>query len=150
MPDMSDDAKRQRIEAMYQKSRRSFPEVAEVTPDEFQALQSSEKVVLVDVRTDEERAVSMIPGAIASAQFEQQQADYKDAAVAVYCTVGHRSGHYAKQLHAGGWRVFNLKGAILAWTHSGGALESADGPTRKVHVNNTRCDLVAEGYEAIW
>lgn len=150
MSESSADAKRQQIDAMYQKSRRSFPEVPELTAEEFMALRDKEKVLLVDVRTDEERAVSMIPGAITLEQFEQQQAEYKDTAVAVYCTIGHRSGHYAKQLHAGGWRVFNLKGAILSWTHADGSLENADGPTRKVHVNNPRCDLVADGYESVW
>lgn len=150
MSDMSDDAKRQQIDAMYRKSRRSFPEVPELTAEEFMALRDKEKVLLVDVRTDEERAVSMIPGAVSSLHFEQHQSDYDGGMVAVYCTVGHRSGHYAKELHAGGWRVFNLKGAILSWTHAGGPLENADGPTRKVHVNNPRCDLVAEGYESVW
>ena len=118
MTDTPDDAKRRQIDAMYQKARQSFPDVSEITADELQALKASENVVLVDVRSDQEQAVSMIPGAITSAYFEEHQPDYRGAAVAVYCTVGQRSGNYAKMLQADGWRVFNLKGTILAWTQS--------------------------------
>ena len=150
MTDTPDDAKQRQIDAMYQKARRSFPDVTEITAEELQELKARENVVLVDVRSDQEQAISMIPGAVTSAYFEEHQPDYRGAAVAVYCTVGQRSGNYAKTLQADGWRVFNLKGAILAWTHGGGALENADGPTRKVHVCNRHCDLVADGYEAIW
>ena len=117
MTDTPDDAKRQQIDAMYQKARRSFPDVSEITAEELQALKTRENVVLVDVRSDQEQAVSMIPGAVTSAYFEEHQPDYRGASVAVYCTVGQRSGNYAKTLQAGGWRVFNLKGAILGWTH---------------------------------
>ena len=57
---------------------------------------------------------------------------------------------YAKDLQAKGWKVFNLKGAILAWTHAGGPLVDPEGPTRRVHVYSSRFNLVAEGYDAVW
>lgn len=44
-----------------------------------------------------------------------------------------------------------MKGAILAWTHSGGELvDSAGNPTRRVHVHSKKSDLVADGYEGVW
>ncbi len=50
-----------------------------------------------------------------------------------------------------GWpSVYNLVGAILSWTHVGGALEDAQGPTKRVHVYTRRSSLEAEGYEPVW
>jgi rhodanese-related sulfurtransferase len=146
----TDDAKRRRLESMYQSSRRHFPEVPEVTVEELRALQRENNIVLVDVRAAEEQQVSMIPGAVAAQQFEASQDEYKDATVVTYCTIGHRSGLYAKNLQARGWKVLNLKGAVLAWTHAGGELENTEGQTRRVHVCTRHCNLAAEGYEAIW
>lgn len=146
----SDEAKRQQIDAIYKRSRQSFPDVPELSAVELKDRQAAGDIVLVDVRAAEEQAVSMIPGAITSGQFEQNQADYAGKPVAVYCTVGHRSGLYAKQLQAQGWNVFNIPGAILSWTHAGGELVNTDGPTHKVHVCSRRTDLAAEGYEPVW
>ena len=150
MQPMSDETKRRQIEAIYQKVRQSFPEVPEATVEEFQNLKDKDEVVVVDVRSAGEQAVSMIPGAVTSRQFEEHQEDYKGFTVLAHCTVGGRSGLYAKDLQAKGWKVFNLKGAILAWTHAGGPLVDPEGPTRRVHVYSSRFNLVAEGYDAVW
>jgi rhodanese-related sulfurtransferase len=145
-----DEPKRQRIEAMYQKGRKSFPEVSEIAADELQRRRCEENLVLVDVRTPQEQAVSMIPGAVTAQAFEANRKDYEGSTVVCYCTVGIRSGKYAKDLQAQGWKVLNLKGSLLAWTHTGGPLMNAHGPTRKLHVHSKRWDLVADGYEAVW
>lgn len=150
MANMTDEAKRQQIEAMYQKSRRLFPEVPELTPQQLAARRAEEKVVLVDVRSPAEQAVSMIPGAITSEQFEQNPSEYEGATIVTYCTIGHRSGLYAQQLLSRGLKAVNLKGAILGWTHNGGELKDAGGPTHRLHVNNPKCALQAEGYEGVW
>ena len=106
--------------------------------------------MLVDVRTPAEQVVSMIPGAITASDFQDNQHLYRDATVVAYCTVGGRSGAFAKDLHAAGRKIFNLKGAILAWTHAGGDLIDAEGSTRRVHVHGRKLSLVATGYEPIW
>jgi rhodanese-related sulfurtransferase len=146
----TEDEKLKKIEAVYQSSRRHFPEVSEITAEELSGLLSQNNVVLVDVRSEAEQQVSMIPGAIPAQQFVTSQDDYDGATVIAYCTVGHRSGLFAKDLLAQGRKVLNLKGAILAWTHAGGELEDANGPTRRVHVASRHYNLTAEGYEAIW
>jgi hypothetical protein len=46
--------------------------------------------------------------------------------------------------------VHNLKGAILSWTHVGGRVVDASGPTTRVHVWSPKANLVAEGYEGVW
>ncbi len=146
----SDEDKQLRIDAIYEKSRASFSAVPEMTVDELRSLQSKENVVLVDVRTPDEQVVSMIPGAITASDFKNNQHLHKDATIVTYCTVGGRSGMFAKELHAAGMKVFNLKGAILAWTHGGGDLIDAEGSTRRVHVHGRKFDLLATGYEPVY
>ena len=147
---LSDDEKQRRIEDVYANSRTHFPEVAEVTVEQLDRLRQSEHVMLVDVRAPKERAVSIIPGAITSEEVAADPAAFEDKTLVAYCTVGHRSGLFAKQLQARGQRVFNLKGAILAWTHAGRELELDGQPTRRVHVAGPKWSLEASGYEPVW
>ncbi len=147
---MSDEAKRKRIEAIYRKCKRSFPRIADLTAEELQGRPAEKKIVVVDVRSPEEQAVSMIDGAITSGEFEAGLGAYEGATVVAYCTMGHRSGLYVEELQGRGWTALNLVGAILAWTHVGGALADGDGPTRMVHVWGRQYNLAAEGYEAVW
>ncbi len=146
----SDEAKRERIEAIYRKSKRSFPKIADLTAEELQRRLAGGNVVVVDVRSPEEQAVSMIDGAITSDDFEARLDTYEGATVVAYCTLGHRSGLYVQELQSRGWTALNLIGAIVAWTHVGGALVDGDGTTRMVHVWARRYNLAAEGYESVW
>lgn len=145
-----DDEKRERIEALYARSRRQFPEVPEMTVDELQARRDDEELVLVDVRQPQERAVSMIPGAIASEELEADPERFRDRKLVTYCTIGHRSGLYARRLQAAGFKVHNLKGSILAWTHTGEPLAGDGGETRSVHVGGPNWSLEAEGFDPVW
>ena len=147
---MTNEEKRDQIEAVYSRSRRLFPDVPELTVEELDRLSSSISVVLVDVRAEKEQAVSMIPGAVTAKAFEQNRERYLGMTVVAYCTVGHRSGLYTKKLLADGWQAFNLKGAILSWTHAGRDLEDHEGPTRKVHVAGEKWSLEADGYDPTW
>jgi rhodanese-related sulfurtransferase len=145
----TDEAKRKRIDAVYRRSRKAFPEVGEMTAAELKEKLEDKDLVIVDVRRPDEQAVSMIVGAITAEQFERDRETYEGATVVAYCTVGHRSGLYAQQLARQGWNALNLKGAILSWTHVGGELEDENGPTRRVHIWSPPV-LVAEGYEPVW
>ncbi len=80
----SDEAKRERIEAIYRKSKRSFPKIADLTAEELQGRLAEENVVVVDVRSPEEQAVSMIDGAITSGEFEARLEGYEEATVVAY------------------------------------------------------------------
>ena len=133
---------------------------------------SSKPMVLVDTRTDEEASVSMIPGgALRQSDFERRRTEWQDHRVVCYCTVGYRSGVYARQLRSNhDMDACNLKGSIAAWTHERLPLTarydprsgSADviGPgddiggtgveaTRKVHVFSENYALQADGYEPV-
>ena len=147
---LDDEGKRQRIAELYAGFRRKLGGVPEVTVDDYPALAASRTVVLVDVRTDAERNVSMIPGAIPAADFEARKAEFEGSTVVPYCTVGYRSGLYGNKLHEEGWQVANLVGSIVAWTHTGRQLVNAEGETRQVHVGGPKWSLAAEDYEPSW
>jgi rhodanese-related sulfurtransferase len=144
-------ARLEQIDTLYQAYRKDFPDVKEITPQEVEAMQKAGNLVLVDVRSREEQAISMIPGAIAAEAFAAAEANYRNKTIVTYCTIGARSGIYADELRKKGFEVFNLKGSLLAWTHAGLPLENSEGKdTKRVHVYGKKWDLVADGYEAVW
>lgn len=106
--------------------------------------------LLVDVRESREFAVSHLPGAVrldpdaSDAQALQLiRAHRAGRPVLFYCSVGVRSSELAqrlqKQLAREGAHSANLAGGIFGWAKQGRALESANGPTRRVH-----------GYDETW
>ncbi len=148
---MSDEQKRQKIDSLYQKYQRKFPQVEGITASQLQMeLQEGRELVLIDVRKPEEQAVSMIPGALTQEQFEERQDSLRDKEIVTYCTAGYRSGFFAKKLQKRGWQVRNLEGSLLAWTHAGGTLEDSEGPTRRIHVYSADWSLESSDYEPVW
>ena len=83
---MSDQAKREKIEAIYQKISGSFPGIEAITADKLQELLREGNIVLVDVRPPAEQQVSMIPGA----QMAKFCKDGSSATNAAGLTVGCR------------------------------------------------------------
>ena len=147
----SDQEKQEKIESMYEGAKRNFPDVPEMTVEQVQERQAAgEDVVLVDVRTPEEQETSMIPGAITREQFEADPSKHEGKPVVCYCTIGGRSGQYAQQLREQGVDAYNMPGAVLAWSHTGGELVNAEGKTNKVHTHSAKFNLVAGGYEGVW
>ncbi len=143
--------RRARIESMVREIRADYPDVATITVSALRDLQESNTIVLIDVRTDREREVSVLPGAISQRQFEAHIDKFAGRPVIAYCTIGVRSSSYARAMAERGVEVLNLEGSLLAWTHLGGKLRTADGAeTRRVHVYGRRWNLVAQGYEAVW
>lgn len=117
--------------------------------------QNQGKLVLVDVRSEEEIKVSKIRGAVTRKYFESQlsaQPDfYKDYKVVAYCTIGQRSSQYATQLKKKGLDAYNLKESILGWAHRKLPLITPSGEeTKKVHVYGEAWNLLPEGYQGIW
>lgn len=90
--------------------------------------------VLLDVRSEAEVNVSVIPGALTKAQYEANRERYADRLVIPYCTVGGRSATYAKELARKGVTVKNYAGSILHWIESELPLVTLKGePTQRVH-----------------
>jgi sodium/bile acid cotransporter 7 len=139
-----------RIHQMYEDYKKSFPDTPDVTVEELLSMLESRDVVIVDKRDTKEQAVSMLPGAIPSREFETNLEAYKDKSIVVYCTIGARSGRFTKRLREQGLEAYNLKGSILAWIHAGQPVVDENGETKRVHVYGRKWDLVPSGYEAVW
>ena len=147
LPALADAQLDQRIEALVADVEASVGDVPVIRADALRlALSAATPPMLLDVRAPEERAVSVIPGAVFDADRIPAGAD-----VIVYCTVGLRSGKTARQLRERGINALNLRGGILAWLAAGGALVDADGrATQRVHVYGRRWNAVPAGFEAVW
>ena len=137
------------VARMYQEYKRHFPEVADITPEAVMNATNRTAWVLVDVRDRKEQAVSILPGAITRQQFERDPNQYTGRKIVTYCTIGYRSGLYAKKLQAQGWEVYNLTGSILGWVHAGGHVEHEGVITKRVHVYGEKWDFLPEGYESV-
>jgi rhodanese-related sulfurtransferase len=97
----------------------SFAEIQSLTDTD-----SIKQVILVDVRSPQERNVSIVKGALSQAEFEalnMTPQDQSQTEIVVYCTIGYRSGQYACQLVDKGWagKVHNGQG-VVPWSHEEG------------------------------
>lgn len=89
--------------------------------------------VLVDVRSEAEMNIAIIPGAITKDEFEANRAKYADRTVIPYCAVGGRCSAYAAKLADQGLHVKNYKGSMLDWVICELPLVTPDGkPTDRV------------------
>ena len=98
----------------------------DLTVNEFESMLSQDQTAqLVDVRTPEEFAENHLPGAInmdwrGEAFTEKSQNQLaKDRPVMVYCRSGRRSAEAAATLDGMGFKTYNMKGGIIAWTEAG-------------------------------
>ena len=119
--DVRDDAaKRLRIEVLYKDYQKDFTDVVAVSAERAITLAGPERLLFVDVRKQAEQEVSMLPGAITDKEFLKNPGAYKGHLVIAYCTIGYRSGEFARKLQKKEIPVLNLRGGILAWIHAGG------------------------------
>lgn len=121
-------------------------EIRELLADEEQ----KDRFVIVDVRSESESGVSLIPGAITQAEFKRTEAEHQGKEVIAYCTIGVRSGKFVKQLARQGWKAWNYEGSIIDWCKNQLPLVSHDGSeTRQVHTYSSRYTVPGD-YEAIF
>jgi rhodanese-related sulfurtransferase len=121
--------------------RSEFPNVRSITPEELELrLQApdGEKPLLLDVREDNEFAVSHLRGAIRvppdSDGSDQLESVPKDAPIVTYCSVGYRSAQLAKRLMEEGYtNVVNLEGSIFEWANKGYPVERDGHLVEQVH-----------------
>ncbi|MCC6795050.1 MAG: rhodanese-like domain-containing protein [Candidatus Hydrogenedentes bacterium] len=147
----SDDTKRATLERMVTEYHKEFPDVPELIAGELAMRPAQSRLVLVDVREDTERGVSMIPGAVSVKEFERKKPEHKDKTIVMYCTVGYRSGLKAQQLRKEGFDAYNLRGSIIAWVLDGKPVIDPNGDeTKRVHVYGQQWNLVPEGYTPVW
>jgi rhodanese-related sulfurtransferase len=130
---------------------KKYPGVTHVPGEDVAKLMAAKSVVIFDVRTPEEYAVSHLDGAIlvdpaidANAFLSQHAANARDKDIVFYCSVGVRSSKLTERVAAGlkaaGARsIGEMKGGIFAWAGDTRPLVDAKGTTDKVH-----------GYDASW
>lgn len=139
----------QRVEKMAAACERKYPDIDHISVTDY--LKQKKLWVLVDVRTDRERAVSTLQGAMDLKSFEKEYAYYKKSNILFFCTIGERSSIEAMK-HKGKYpRVANLRGGILAWAGQGLSFVTVDGKTtRTVHVYGKRWNLLPKTYKGVW
>ncbi len=148
--DLSDAAKKEAVDRMYADYKQDFPNVADISPSKAMAQLDRGGVVFVDIRKPEEMAVSRLPDAISKQAFLDHRQRYADKTVIVYCTIGYRSGVFARDMRAQGIEVINLRGSILAWVLEGGTVyDEQDIPSRRVHVYGDKWDYAPAGWESV-
>ena len=128
--------------------RSEFPEVQRITTGELAGwLQDPQRPqpVLLDVRTKAEFAVSHL----ARAEHVEPEASPsvirlpKDERIVTYCSVGYRSGRFAKKLSDAGFtNVVNLEGSIFRWANEGRPVVSGGRKAEKVHPYNRTWGLL--------
>lgn len=145
------DANRERAAYdLYRSYRKQFSKVLDISP--FQAaekLKEGEKILFVDVRKKKEREVSVIPGAISKKEFKRLREDFRGHLIIPYCTIGYRSGKYARKLARAGFEVRNLAGGIILWAHQVGSFEHRGKPTRRIHVYGKKWDLAPISFKSV-
>ena len=133
--------------------------VSDVEVADIQNL-TADELLLIDVRSDDERAVSVLPAAITAAEFQDDPSLADGKMVVAYCTAGYRSGVFAQE-HSAPKHVrqdastevpiHNLRGGILAWCHAELPLEDPTGqPTHRLHVYSKEWNMVTPPYIGVW
>ena len=125
-----------------------FKGVKHVDAKTARDLVEKEGFFLVDVRSEKERAVSKIAGAITLDEFNAMKSLGKRAIT--YCTLGGRSSKAVKELTQNGFEALSLKGGVLAWAHAGENFERLGKMIKKVHVFSEAYNLLPKGFEAVY
>lgn len=119
-------------------------EVRHVNPATAAEWIADRSPLLLDVRTEEEFAVSHLRGAL---RVEPGGAvlnrDDKDQLIVCYCSVGVRSATYARRLiDAGYTNVYNMNGSIFQWANEGRPVYRGDQRVEEVHPFDRRWGLL--------
>lgn len=142
--------RREVLEEMMEQNRRAFPEADEVDVAKVIELMRHKKCVLVDVRTEAERKVSIIPGAVSATEFEREIGNHAGQRVVCYCTIGYRSARYAQALKQREIPISSFNGSIIAWCQAGQKLTTPEGTeTARVHVYGPKWNLLPPEYQAV-
>lgn len=115
---------------------------APITTEQLQQIlcNDPQSIILVDVRSDEERQVSMLPHAISLEDFRKLDLSSShplgtpQRLIIPYCTLGGRSYWASRTLLREGRAVRNYRAGIIGWTRANLPLVTPDGvPTNRLH-----------------
>ncbi len=130
----------------------TYPQVSHLTADQLMTMLewADGRVIVLDVRTADEFAVSHIAGAIrieptrdAVAQVSAMAEIVRGKIVVAYCSVGIRSASLLARIGGvldqhGATKVYNLRGGLFHWHNQLLPATSANGPTRRIHPYSSR------------
>jgi rhodanese-related sulfurtransferase len=141
-----------RLQSTVDDVAKKWPNITHIAPLHASKIIAEGLATVFDVRTEEEFAVSHVPGAIRvdpamtrEAFLSQHGAALKGKTAVFYCAVGVRSSNLAQRVGAdaltaaGANRSVNVAGGIFAWHGEALPLENANGKTDLVH-----------GYDSSW
>lgn len=151
-PPSGDQERRDKALSLYAGfMRKEFPEVRDLDGAELAGLLRNGTVTVVDVRSPQERAVSVVPGAVTPEEYLARRETLPSGPVVAYCTIGYRSAQFVLLLARQGVEARNLRAGILGWLHGGGTLADPAGrPTRRVHVYGSSWNLAPGAFEAVY
>jgi rhodanese-related sulfurtransferase len=147
--DQSLDAASLRLDALKAEIRSDYPTVRHRSIDEVR--HADAPLLLVDVRSAKEYAISRLPGAV---HLDDRQAllayarSHPETELVLYCSVGVRSSRAVQWLQAQGVaHARNLEGSIFEWHNRGLPMENDRGATDEVHGYNLfwRSRYLSEG-----
>jgi len=133
-------------------ARKAYPSVEQISIDTLDGWmrRPERSLLLVDVRSPEEFAVSHLRGAVNLQTPEQIAAavqEQKPSRTVLYCSVGFRSSrlvHVLKERGVG--NIMNLEGSIFQWANEGRAVFQGEVPVQQVHpFGNRWAGLLREG-----
>ena len=146
-------SKRDQATNLFGKCCALFPKVPAISTQEILDLQrNGRNYYLIDVRSDAERNIGMIPNAVTSEYFEKELKSKcnKDAILIPYCTIGYRSGAYGTKLVTEGFQNVRNGDGVVLWTYSGQPFVKGDGErktsTFEVNTFGKKWDLAANNY----
>ena len=130
------------------KIRSEFPDVKRISTAELAAWlkdRSRPAPVLLDVRTRAEFEVSHLEGAkhVEPSAPPSAVREPKDRPLVTYCSVGYRSGAFAKKLADAGYtNCVNLEGSIFRWANEGRPIVRNARRVNEVHPYNRTWGLL--------
>lgn len=138
------------LDAVEQQVAKAFPDIRHITPQELASrlADPAQRIILLDVRSADEFAVSRIAGAVRIAPDERRADAIVQAAGAIegkfvvaYCAIGLRSsrvlvrvGQMLKERGATG--IANVSGGLFRWRNERRPMVDVAGPTTAIHPHN--------------
>ncbi|MBE9171229.1 rhodanese-like domain-containing protein [Pleurocapsales cyanobacterium LEGE 06147] len=122
--------------------RLRFPEVQHLSTQDLAAWLQQDDIrqpLLLDVRSEEEYAVSHLPNAMLTPNNLEHLVARHDFAtpIVTYCSIGYRSAAIARRLKTMGYKnVFNLSGSIFEWFNEGRPVYQGKQEVKTVHPYN--------------
>ena len=118
--------------------RRAYPDVRQLNSETLaEWMQTSAEVLVVDVRSREELAVSHLKDAVnlrSVGEIMEAVRGRKVSETVLYCSVGFRSSRLAEILAEQGLAdVMNLEGSIFQWANENRPIYRGELPVEEVH-----------------